>query len=514
MPFNLGLLSDAALTGLSDEEKSSLQKQATQQFLLGSLLSNDPSMGLKSAYSVPEQYLSGQKAISDIQEKRRQRSEVSSFLEQYAPTSMQAGQRALGAEGRGPTNTAAQNQQAILNAPIDYSKALTDSLRLSGNPAQPQIRETLMALKPTMTPSGVLLNSNMQATGGVPTYDPKTGLTSRPIVKDGNVDFNITAAPGYGQAVEQNLTYALQPGEQAIFDINRNLIGVRAMDGSIQTLQQREAAKAIGGSFAIPEQVVNPVTQQKEFKSRANILGFTNPASATGAGGVGVAGGAVAEVSPSQKTMNETADARFKAFSKTSLDSSETAGGRKLAAQQLYDLSTRIDNNKLTGLQAGVYSYMNAIPGVGKLFEQDITDVTRMNQSIATAQLEKTAQQKGTASNLDAQIIARGYATLTDPATATRMLAAQEVALADKDMMRNQFVENYKGDPGKIGTAWEKSSENQPIFEHPKFKQFLNEQVTANPSAPVLPAGFSLVQGKSGKYGIKRPDGTVMTLGQ
>ena len=74
--FNLGLLSDAALTGLSDEEKSSLQKQATQQFLLGSLLSNDPSMGLKSAYSVPEQYLSGQRAITEMQQKAADRAAV------------------------------------------------------------------------------------------------------------------------------------------------------------------------------------------------------------------------------------------------------------------------------------------------------------------------------------------------------------------------------------------------------------------------------------------------------
>ena len=515
MPFNLGLLSDAALTGLSDEEKSSLQKQATQQFLLGSLLSNDPSMGLKSAYSVPEQYLSGQKAITEMQQKAADRASLSNFQAKYMPTQFNENNP----QYMGPVTpdvAMQQEERKALNKqglPFNIQNALQDILNLP-TASQSGMRETVTAMKPTMTPSGVLLNSNMQATGGVPTYDAKTGLVSRPVMQGGNVDFNITSAPGYGQAVEQNLTYALQPGEQPIYDRNRNLIGVRDMAGSVQTLQQREAAKAIGGSFAIPEQVVNPVTQQKEFKSRANILGFTNPASATGAGGVGVAVGAVAEVSPSQKTMNETADARFKAFSKTSLDSSETAGGRKLAAQQLYDLSTRIDNNKLTGLQAGVYSYMNAIPGVGKLFEQDITDVTRMNQAIATAQLEKTAQQKGAASNLDAQVISRGYATLTDPATATRMLAAQEVALADKDIMRNQFVENYKGDPGKIGTAWEKSPENQPIFEHPKFKQFLNEQVTANPSAPVLPAGFSLVQGKSGKYGIKRPDGTVMTLGQ
>ena len=180
--FNLGLLSDAALTGLSDEEKSSLQKQATQQFLLGSLLSNDPSMGLKSALSVPDQYLSGQRAISEMQEKKRQRGEVSSFLEQYAPTPMQAGQRALGAEGRGPTVTAAQNQQAILNAPIDYNRALSDSLRLSGNPAQPQIRETLKSMQPTYI-NGLRVDNQGNIIGSLPQekdliqtqYNNKTG---------------------------------------------------------------------------------------------------------------------------------------------------------------------------------------------------------------------------------------------------------------------------------------------------------------------------------------------------
>jgi len=187
--FNLGLLSDAALTGLSDEEKSSLQKQATQQFLLGSLLSNDPSMGLKSALSVPDQYLSGQRAISEMQEKKRQRGEVSSFLEQYAPTPMQAGQRALGAEGRGPTLTAAQNQQAILNAPIDYNRALADSLRLSGNPAQPQIRETLKSMQPTFI-DGLRVDNQGRVIGSLPQqkdliqtqYNNQTGLfEARPV---------------------------------------------------------------------------------------------------------------------------------------------------------------------------------------------------------------------------------------------------------------------------------------------------------------------------------------------
>jgi len=187
--FNLGLLSDAALTGLTDEEKNSLQKQATQQFLLGSLLSNDPAMGLRSALSVPDQYLSGQKAIADMQNIQRQRGEVAGFLEKYAPTQMQAGQRALGAEGRGPTNTAAQNQQAILNTPVDYQQALLDSLRLAGNPAQPQIRETLAAMQPKFQ-GDLRVDASGRVVGALPTqkegvqtqFNPATGqYSSNPV---------------------------------------------------------------------------------------------------------------------------------------------------------------------------------------------------------------------------------------------------------------------------------------------------------------------------------------------
>ncbi len=514
MPFNLGLLSDAALTGLSDEEKSSLQKQATQQFLLGSLLSNDASMGLKSALSVPDQYLSGQRAISEMQEKKRQRGEVSSFLEQYAPTPMQAGQRALGAEGRGPTNTAAQNQQAILNAPIDYSRALTDSLRLSGNPAQPQIRETLSAMQPKFQ-GDLRVDASGNVLSGLPTmkdgvvsqYNPLTrGYASAPA--QGYKESRILATP---PEVSTNTELVPRPGggftQQPIF-------------GAVESVGAIEAAKAQGQASGQVEQVIG-ADGRTYYVPRSSLL--TQPPRAGGAGTtppVGGVAGAVAKVSPGQATLDAATNERFKTFSNESLAGANSASGRKIAAQQLYDLSTQIQNNKLTGLQAGAYSYMNAIPGIGKLFEQDITDVTRMNQAIATAQLEKTAQQKGAASNLDAQVIARGYATLTDPASATRMLAAQEEALADKDIARNQFVENYTGDPGKISTAWGNSPDNKPIFTHPKFNQFLSEQVNTwtqggAQGKPVLPAGFTFGTGKkSGEFLIKRPDGSIYRIGQ
>lgn len=356
----------------------------------------------------------------------------------------------------------------------------------------------------------LLLNPNMQILRGLPTQ------------KDGVASQYNPLTGGFSAAPVQNYMQSRIMSTPPETSANTMLVPVQgggftqqAIPGAAQAVSIIEGARAQGQAQGQVERVINPDGTER-FVPRSSLL--NQP---TGTATTGVPTGAnVAKVSPGQATLTAAADERFKTFSNESLAGANSASGRRLAAQQLYDLSTQIQNNRLTGLQAGAYSFMNAIPGIGKMFEQDITDITRMNQSIATAQLEKTAQQKGAASNLDAQVIARGYATLTDPAAATRMLAAQEIALADKDIARNQFVENYTGDPGKIGTAWANSPDNKPIFTHPKFNQFLSEQVNAwnqggRKDKPVLPAGFQFGTGKqSGQFQIKRPDGSIYVVGQ
>jgi hypothetical protein len=279
MPFNLGLLSDAALTGLSDEEKSSLQKQATQQFLLGSLLSNDPSMGLKSAYSVPEQYLSGQKAIADMQEKKRQRGEISGFMEQYAPTPMQAGQRALGAEGRGPTNTAAQNQQTILNTPIDYNRALLDSLRLSGNPAQPQIRETLNAMQPKYQ-GDLRVDNNGNVISGLPTM--KDGVVSQynPLTRG----YASAPSQGYMESKVLSTPPEVKAGQMLGIDAS-GMIGASVIPGSPQATQQLNYSEQLGKGQAslqtTPTNVVDVLTGRQKRVTEAQALGMPTSLSAS-----------------------------------------------------------------------------------------------------------------------------------------------------------------------------------------------------------------------------------------
>ena len=518
MPINFGLLSNAALTGLGEQERADLQKQATTQFLLGSLLSNDPAMGLRSALSVPEQYTTAQKGITEARQKASQRQAVSDFQQRYLPTQFNESSPQF----TGPVTPdveARQNELATARSqglPFNIQNALQDVLRLPPS-VQGPIRETITAMQPRVQ-GNLLLNPNQQIVGGIPTFDARSGTVVTPSVQGGQATFNVTNAPGFAGATARNTLPPLGTNQEYVFDRTGNPTGIRTASGAIQSIQDIEGAKAVGQAAGQVERVVAPDGTVR-FVPRSSLINQPAGTTPTGAATSGTTG-AVAQVSPGQATLNAAADERFKTFSNNSLAGANSASGRKLAAEQLYDLSTRIQNNKLTGLQGGVYSYMNAIPGIGKLFEQDVVDITSMNQSVATAQLEKTAQQKGAASNLDAQVIARGYASLTDPAAATRILAAQEVALADKDIARNQFVENYTGDPGKIGTAWANSPENKPIFTHPKFNQFLSEQVNAwnqggRKDKPVLPAGFQFGTGKqSGQFQIKRPDGSIYIVGQ
>lgn len=524
--FNLGLLSDAALTGLTDPEKESMQKQATQQFLLGSLLSGDPGIGFKSAMDIPATSLNMQKMIRDSQIAQRQQDELAAFTSKYAPTEAQAGRRALNATlGREPDLSSpyalanklgaplGRVEPQLINQPIDYQKALSESLRLAGNPAQPQIRETLTAMQPKFV-GDLRVDASGNIVGSVPTS--KDGVQQQLNVATGQYAAN----PVQNYMMSRLMTTPPEVSPNTMLGVGpTGAIQQVAIPGATQAIGDIEAAKAVAQASGQVERVVG-ADGTEYFVPRSALLTQRPTAGQAVPTTGGAPIGAVAKASPAQQTLDAATNARFLDFSKNSLESANSASGRKIAAEQLYDLATQVNNNKLTGLQAGVYGYMNAIPGVGKLFEQDITDVTRMTQMIKTAQLEKTAMQKGAASNLDATTIEKSYASITDPAASTRMAAAFEVALADKDVAKNQFVEAYRGDPGKISTAWQNSPDNKPVFAHPKFNQFLTEQVNAWSQAgaqgkPVLPAGFQFGTGKkSGEFLIKRPDGSIYRIGQ
>jgi len=511
MPFNLGLLSDAALTGLTDEEKSSLQKQATQQFLLGSLLSNDPSMGLKSAYSVPEQYLSGQRAITEMQQKAADRAAVANFQGKYMPTQFnEASPQYMGPVT--PDVAMQQNELKTARAqglPFNIQNALQDVINLP-TANQGPMRETISALQPKVQ-GNLLLNPNMEILRGLPTQDK--GITSQYSPLTG----------GYSAAPVQNYMQSMIQTTPPEVSANTMLVPMQgggftqqAIPGAVTAVGDIERAKAVAQAGGQVEQVIG-ADGKTYYVPRSSLLTQRPTGAQTGTtGGVpsGVPSGAVAKISPAQEAVNLATSNRYNEFTKTSLDAAMTVNDRKTSAEFLYNAAEQLDPNKTTEWFATGASYLRAIPGVGDKFDSLVGNVNLLNKTRSEGVLKGLGNIKGNANAFEGGIVDKATTGVTDPKFVTKYVSALEIAAADKDDARQKFIDSYTGDPKSVYTAWANSPDNPRLYNHPKVNQFLNEQISANPSAPILPSGFQLVQGKSGRYGVKKPDGTVMFIGQ
>jgi hypothetical protein len=514
MPFNLGLLSDAALTGLSEDEKSSLQKQATQQFLLGSLLSNDPSMGLKSAYSVPEQYLSGQRAITEMQQKAADRAAVANFQGKYMPTQFNE----ASPQYMGPvTPDVAQQQNELKTAraqglPFNIQNALQDVINLP-TANQGPMRETISALQPKVQ-GNLLLNPNMEILRGLPTQDK--GITSQ---------YNPLTG-GYSAAPVQNYMQSMIQTTPPEVSANTMLVPMQgggfrqqAIPGATQSVGAIEGAKAMAQAQGQVEQVIG-ADGKTYYVPRSSLL--SQPPSGGGAGTTptGVGGGAVAKISPAQEAVNLATSNRYNEFTKTSLDAAMTVGDRKTSAEYLYNAAEQLDPNKLTEFFATGASYMRAIPGVGDKFDSLVGNVNLLNKTRSEGVLKGLGNIKGNANAFEGGIVDKATTGVTDPKFVTKYVSALEIAAADKDDARQRFIDGYTGDPKSVYTAWANSPDNPRLYNHPKVNQFLTEQVNAwqqggSQGAPVLPAGFTAGRSKStGAFLIKKPDGTTYTVGQ
>ncbi len=194
--------------------------------------------------------------IRDQQIAQRQQEELAGFMGKYAPTPTQAYQKAYSnlpentSFDYNPTPEALFRQQQILGQPIDYNQALLDSLRLSGNPAQPQIRETLTAMQPKFV-GDLRVDASGNVLSGLPTM--KDGVVSQfnPLTRG----YSSAPAQGYRESrilatppeVSTNTELVPRPGggfmQQPIF-------------GAVQSVAAIEQAKAIAQAGGQVEQVI------------------------------------------------------------------------------------------------------------------------------------------------------------------------------------------------------------------------------------------------------------------
>jgi len=507
--FNIGLLSDAALTGLSAADKESMQKQATQQFLLGSLLSGDPGVGFKSASEIPATAISMQDMLRKSQQAQADQAALEGFRAKYTPTQFQEANPAY----MGPvTPDQLAQQEQIKGAraqglPFNIQNALQDVLALP-TASQSGMRETITALQPRVQ-GDLLMNPNMQIIRGLPSQ--KDGITYQ---------FNPLTG-GYSAAPVQNYMQSRIQTTPPEVSTNTMLVPLQGggftqqvIPGAPAAIGAIKSAEAVGQAAGQVEQVVG-LDGKTYFVPRSSLLTQRPAVGGTtgGTAGGGVAG-AVAKISPAQEAVNLATSNRYNEFTKTALDAALTVGDRKTSAEYLYNAAEQLDPNKLTEFFATGAAYMRAIPGVGDKFDSLVGNVNLLNKTRSEGVLKGLSNIKGNANAFEGGIVDKATTGVTDPKFVTKYVSALEIAAADKDDARQRFIDSYTGDPKAVYTAWANSPDNPRLYNHPKVNQFLNEQIAANPSKPVLPAGFQLVQGKSGRYGVKKPDGTVMFVGQ
>ena len=478
MAFNFGLLSDAALTGLSDTEKESLQKQATTQFLLGSLLSNDPAMGLRSAMSVPDQYISGQKAISEMKEKQRQRGEVGSFLEQYAPTPFQAGQQSfVNAPTRtstdyGPSPQAAQRQIDRLNAPIDFNRAFSDSLRLSGNPAQPQIRETLKAMQPTFV-DGLRVDNQGNIIGSLPQqrdliqtqYNSRTG------------QFEAKPVAGALQAKVGTTLPEVPVGAQLSFN-DAGLMQTNLLPGMRSVTQQLGFDKRFGEGQAslqtTPTNVVVPGTGRTKRVTEAEALGQTTA------------------LSPSEVQAFEgykpIREAAFKGF--------QAASSSDASLQNLQNIINRgaFEPGKFAAFKSEAAAIASGLGIGGERAKAVAVDSPLFLQSVADVASANIQDLVGATSDKDIQFSASRGPQITNPKEAVQYyLDVTRVANQRKKDYYNYVTKNPVPD---VVERWSQTPQGSAsIFEDPKLRKYLPSfPVTNGPdkgkTAYQLPSGI------------------------
>ena len=483
--FDFGLLSNAALTGLSDSEKESLQKQATSQFLLGSLLSNDPATGFKAAIGVPEQYTSAQKAILDAQQKASERQSISDFQAKYLPNQFNE----VSPQFRGPVTPDVEVRQREISSaqaagkPIfNIQNALQDVLRLP-TAAQGPMRETITALQPKVQ-GNLLLNPNQEIIGGLPSVNVEKGLVSTPRVQGGQVNFDITPASGFRSATAQNTLPELNRGEEYLFNANQQVVGIRNADGTIRALQERVSAETAAREAQIPRPIINPdgspgftFLTPPAMRNQPNTGGTVAPQQGapvnqqtTGTGNVGATGPTTA-----QAALN----ASFEPILKDAYAGFKVANSRSATLQQLRNAfnNPNFDTNAFTPAKTAISSFLNASGVTGDATKQYLLNAASARQGLNTLAAQSVSELPGAISNFELNFAQGRFGVITDPKESNRYaIDLMEVADQRKKDFYN-FVSNPRNAGPDVIQKWQSSPQgSESLFVDPKLRNYLPKE--------------------------------------
>ena len=488
------LLPKEQLKGLSAEEQKAVKDEAFNQFLLGSIFGGG---GIATGYQAV------QNIIPNLQKTKQQQGllqELQGIQQDFFPTASQAGQRALGAEGRGPTITAAQNQQAILSQPVDYGAAMTRLGRLSTNPNAsqviPSLTNVIKEFKPEVI-NGVVTDINRRPTAVLPSADLKSGLTLGGNVQGGKVNFETAPISGFRSSTARNALPERSKGEDYVFNANGDVVGIMNAAGAMTALAERTATETSTREANIP--------RPSFTQSGAPTFTYATPPGLAGGAsqpaGTNQPAGVVQPTTAQPITGPSTAQAAlneaFKPILADAYKGYQTAKKTAPVIDQLQNAYNQpgFDTGSFTNVRTQLGNVFNSLGVSGERNKQFLTNAISARQGINALTGESLSEAVGAISNFEIGYYGQRNAQITDPKESTNFnLAVLREANKRKQDFYN-FVSDAKNAGPDVLAKWEASPQGQKqMFEAPGLRKYLPQfQVTAGPdkgkTAYQLPSG-------------------------
>lgn len=487
--LNWGILPDAALTGLTDAEKSDLQTQATKQWMLGSILSGDPSAGFKSAISLPEQALAAQKRIRDAEAMREITNAArSSFI----PTSLGATQTAPGSQ----LDMLAKEEMGMSDTSSPISRSTVSAL--TSNPNIPRVWSDKVysdRIKPVLA-----------AQDPAKYFDALKG--SRPVASEPGAIFR---DPFSNQVTAANPS-ALNKGEEYIYDSRNNIVGVKNMEGAIKALSERQLAeKSAAAQFELKpviengQEVLRPVSELVGADKKAAFdrakgdvaalqreIALTKP---TETNRLSILNQELAKAQDQVKTFSGASTAPVSKLSApeaayqggwekirdNAYKGYETATGRAGTLQSLQNIMNRpdFDTNAFSNYKSQLAGVLNA-SGIATDKQKDYLDsAAGFRQGLNTIAAQSVSELSGSTSNFDLEFSQGRFATLKDTKQANQyaidLLAASDARKKDY----YNFVNNNRSPD--VNQKWQESDQGKTsLFESASMRKYLPQSTVTD----------------------------------
>jgi hypothetical protein len=309
----------------------------------------------------------------------------------------------------------------------------------------------------------------------LPKVDIKSGTVITSSMRGGEPQFQANVLAGAKEAEAFNTLPLLEKGQEYLFDVNRNVVGVRNATGAIQALGDRAAIEAASKEAQIPREYTTS-TGAKEFKF-VTPPGIRPPSGVQGGAvqGAPVSGGGGGALTTAQATLNEA----FKPILADAYKGYQTAKKTAPVIDQLENAYNQpnFDTGAFTNVRTQLGNVFNSLGVSGERNKEFLKNAISARQGINALTGESLSEAVGAISNFEIGYYGQRNAQITDPKESTKF----NLAVLREANNRKQEYYNFISDEKNAGPdairKWEASPQGQRgMFEAPSLRKYLPQR--------------------------------------